>query len=129
MYQLIRCILSNPEEKTKIKLIFAVNSERDMLLKDELRRWEQRYPDRFKVTWTISKPTEQDEGYYKGYVNRELLEKELFGSPKDGKAVSKVFLCGPPAMEVVLAGKKGWLWNSRGILDELGYGSDQIRRF
>jgi cytochrome-b5 reductase len=129
MYQLIQAILSDPEEQTRIKLLFAVDSEADILLKDELCAMEKRYPARFKVAWAISHPVAEDKAFHKGYVNRELLEKELMGCPKDGKASSKVFMCGPPAMEVSLVGKKGWLWNQKGILEEMGYGADQIRKF
>ncbi|KAI9645856.1 hypothetical protein NHQ30_005292 [Ciborinia camelliae] len=131
MYQLIQGILQNPEEKTKIKLIFAVNEERDMVLKEELKGFEERFPDRFKMAWVVSRPTDmgEDSSFYRGYVNKEILAKELVGfEPQSGKVESMVFVCGPTAMEDLLAGKRGWMWNQKGLLQELGYNRNEVVR-
>lgn len=44
MYQLIRAILKNPEEKTKITLVYGNLSEQDILLKKEIAELENTYP-------------------------------------------------------------------------------------
>ena len=44
MLQVITAIITNLEDDTKIKLLFANNTERDILLKDELDNMAQKYP-------------------------------------------------------------------------------------
>ncbi|KAJ5659677.1 hypothetical protein N7507_006128 [Penicillium longicatenatum] len=126
MFQLMQGILNNPEDRSKIKLIFGVQTEKDLVLKQELDAFEQKFPDRVKVVYTVSDP---DEGspFTKGRVTKDLLERELVGA-KDSKA-TKVFLCGPPAMEASVFGSKGWISNQKGFLEELGYTSDQVHKF
>ncbi|CAG8175439.1 unnamed protein product [Penicillium nalgiovense] len=126
MFQLMQGILNNPEDRSKIKLIFGVNTDKDLVLKKELDAFEQRFPDRLKVVYTVSDPAEGSP-YTKGRVTKELLERELEGA-KDSKT-TKVFLCGPPAMEASVFGSKGWVSNQKGLLEELGYTPDQVHKF
>ena len=120
IYQLLQGILNNEEEKTKVKLIFGVNTDQDVLLKDELDAFERRFPDRFKVVYTISKPS-GNSPFRQGRVTKELLKEELVEN-------GKVFVCGPPAMEASLMGTRG-VWGKKGILEELGYSRQQIHKF
>jgi cytochrome-b5 reductase len=126
MYQLIQGILNNPDDKCKIKLIFGANTDKDLLMKTELDAFEQKFPDRFKVVYTVSDPVEGSP-FTKGRITKELLEKELVG-PKDSKT-TKVFLCGPPAMEAAILGRQGWTSLRKGVLEELGYTKARIHRF
>lgn len=121
MYQLIQGILSNPEDKTSISLVFGVNSDADVLLKPEFQEFEKRFPGRFKAVYTVSNPAE-DSPFRKGYVTKELLEDVLGG---ERKSEAKVFVCGPPAMEKALLGGR----REEGILEKLGYRKSQIHKF
>lgn len=49
MIQVIRTIFSNPEDNTKVSLIFANIAEEDILLRDYLEGLRDKFPDRFKV--------------------------------------------------------------------------------
>lgn len=118
MYQLARGILDNPEDKTKIRLLFGVNTDADVLLKDEFDAWERQYPGRFKAVYTVSNP-EAGSPLRKGYVDRALIEQEGVKATVDG---TQVFICGPPPMEAALTGRKG-------ILEELGFKKSQIYKF
>ncbi|KAI0178493.1 NADH-cytochrome b5 reductase [Hypoxylon sp. FL1284] len=118
-YQLLRGILQNPNDRTKITLVFGVNTDADLILRKELDEYESRFPGRFRVVYTISRPVEGSP-FRKGYVSKELL-KEMTPLPDDGK----VFVCGPPPMEASLVGDK----KRPGILEELGYGKGQIYKF
>jgi cytochrome-b5 reductase len=126
MYQLIQGILKNPEDKTKITLIFGTNSVDEILFRENFAKYEKEFPNRFKATYTISSPVENPP-YSKGYITKELLQKVLTDrNEKD----SKVFVCGPPAMERSVLGAKGWFGNTQtGILEQLGYTKDQIYKF
>ena len=142
LYSLAKGILKNPEDKTKIELVWGVNGSRDIVLKKELEQLEGQYPGRLRVTYAVSgseakpeAPSLGDEDKYrKGYVNSALLkeviqrcEKGSFGDEKG----TKIFLCGPPAMEEAVAGKKGWGFSAgtRGILAELGLETTKVYRF
>lgn len=125
MYQLTRAILKNLEDKTKVTLIFGVNSDADVLFEPEFRDLERKYPDRFKAVYTVSNPTASSP-FSKGYVTRELLKTHIPG-PQELNV--KVLFCGPPAMEKAIVGSKGLMGSQGGvggILKEMGYSSDQV---
>ncbi|KAI1435431.1 oxidoreductase NAD-binding domain-containing protein [Xylaria sp. CBS 124048] len=122
MYQLIQGILKNPEDKTRINLIFGVNTDEDVLFKSEFEDLHRRFPNRFAVTYTVSHPV-PDSPYPKGYVTKELLDSVMITTPETEN--TKIFVCGPPAMENALVGTR----SKPGILTELGYRKDQIYKF
>ncbi|KAI1209805.1 ferredoxin reductase-like protein [Annulohypoxylon truncatum] len=118
-YQLIRGILQNPDDHTKITLVFGVNTDADLLLRKEFDDYKTRFPSRFQAVYTVSQPVDGSP-FRKGYVSKDLL-KEISPSAED----CKIFVCGPPPMEESLVGSK----RKPGILEELGYRKDQIHRF
>ncbi|KIV79216.1 hypothetical protein PV11_06786 [Exophiala sideris] len=132
IYQLTRAILNNPEDKTKIALVYANNSEEDILLKQEFDELAQKYPDRFTRSYVVSTTTPQNEGeHVKGYVNKELLTKVM--PHKLNERNVKVLVSGPPPMTASIAGAKGgfgWTQGSLGgVLGELGYTKEEVHKF
>lgn len=121
IYQLIQGILNNPDDKTKINLVFGVNTEQDLLLRDELELFKRRFPDRFDYLYTVSHPKEEGTYLRKGYITEELLR----GIVRKVDGDSQVFVCGPPGMEAALVGSR----TSEGILTRLGFAKDQIYKF
>lgn len=94
MLQLIREVLKHSDkDKTKLSLIFANQTEDDILLKPELDDLASRYPDQFKLWYTLDRPKpEWTQG--KGFVSDEMITAQLFPpSPS-----SLVLMCGPPPM-------------------------------
>ncbi|KAI1267979.1 oxidoreductase NAD-binding domain-containing protein [Xylariaceae sp. FL1019] len=122
MYQLIQGILRNPEDKTKITLVFGVNSDADVLLRSEFEDFERRYPGQFRAVYTVSNPG-PGSPYPKGYVTKELLSRVMSATPETQNTM--VFVCGPPAMEAAVVGSR----KQPGILGELGFTKEQIHRF
>lgn len=120
VYQLAQGILKNPQDKTAITLILGVNSDEDVLLKKEFDTFSKDFPGRFKAVYTVSHPS-QGSPFRKGYVTKELLQEVL----EPNRQNTRVFVCGPPAMEASLVGQK----LSPGILGQLGYSRDQIHLF
>ncbi|KAH6666415.1 hypothetical protein B0J14DRAFT_549948 [Halenospora varia] len=120
--QLIRGIFANPEEKTKVTLLFGVNRDEDALFRDEFNKYQEQYPDRFKVVYTVTNP-EPNSVFRKGRVSKELV-KETVGEEGVG---GKVFLCGPPAMEEAMVGSRRD--GKKGVLGELGVEKVQIFKF
>jgi len=131
IYSLAREILTaDARDQTAVQVLWGVNGPRDLVLRRELEQLQAEFPKRFSVTYAVS-GKESDvaalgggDVFRKGYVNRGLVEEAVqrcggaFGDEKG----TKVFLCGPPAMEEAVAGKKG-------VLAELGLTKKEIHRF
>ncbi|XP_041782041.1 NADH-cytochrome b5 reductase 3 isoform X2 [Anopheles merus] len=94
MLQLIREVLKHSDkDKTKLSLIFANQTEDDILLKPELDDLAARYPDQFKLWYTLDRPKpEWTQG--KGFVTDEMIKERLF----EPSSNSLVLMCGPPPM-------------------------------
>lgn len=50
IYSLARGILKDPDDQTRIQLLWGVNGTRDIVLRDELEQLEKQHPDRLQVT-------------------------------------------------------------------------------
>ncbi|PVH82443.1 NADH-cytochrome b5 reductase-like protein [Cadophora sp. DSE1049] len=124
MYQLIQGILNNPSDQTKITLVFGVNSDADVLFRKEFEELERRFGDRFRAVYTVSRLGEGSD-LRKGYVTRELLEQVTGRAGEE----SRVFVCGPPAMERALLGGREFSRGKGGVLEELGYRKEQVHQF
>ena len=128
MYQLTRAIFSNPDDQTKVSLIFGNITEKDILLKEEFDKLEKDFPQRFRAFYTLDNPPD-DWKLGKGFITKDLL-KEVIPDPKSENI--KVFVCGPPGLYKAISGAKtspkdqGEL---TGILKELGYSQDQVFKF
>ncbi|KAI0995812.1 NADH-cytochrome b5 reductase 2 [Podosphaera aphanis] len=129
MYQLVRAIFKNPEDKTKVTLVFGNVTEEDILLRKELNELENTYPQRFKAIHVLNEAPKSWEGE-KGFITKEILEKAL---PHPKEEQIKVFVCGPPPMYKAISGAKksasdqGELDGS--ILEKLGYTKEQVFKF
>lgn len=128
MYQLARAIFSNPDDKTKVTLVFGNVTEEDILLKKEFAELENTYPQRFRAFYALDNPSKEWAGA-KGHIDQNLL-KTVLPEPSSGNI--KVFVCGPPGLMNAISGNKvspkdqGEL---KGILKELGYSPDQVYKF
>lgn len=129
MYQLTRAIFNNPDDKTKVTLVFANVTEEDILLKKELEHLENTYPQRFRAFYVLDQPPKSWPGG-KGFISKELL-KTVLPEPKSENI--KIFVCGPPGMYKAISGVKkspsdqGELDGS--LLEKLGYSKDQVYKF
>ncbi|KAF9737790.1 hypothetical protein PMIN06_007285 [Paraphaeosphaeria minitans] len=121
IFQLAQGILSNPDDKTAVTIVYGVNTNEDCHLTKEFEKYEKEFRDRFKVVYTVSRPDAKTT-LRKGRVTKELLE-EVAPLPSNGE--TKVFVCGPPEMEANLVGSR----KEQGILEQLGYRKDQIHTF
>jgi cytochrome-b5 reductase len=128
MFQLIRAVFNNPNDKTKVTLVVGNVTEEDILLKKELSHLENTFPQRFRAFYVLDKPPTDWYGKA-GFIDSTLL-KTVLPEPKSENI--KVFVCGPPGMMNAISGNKvspkdqGELV---GILKELGYDKDQVYKF
>lgn len=94
MLQLVREILVRANEThLKMALLFANQSENDILLREELDELATKYSDNFKVWYTVDTASDSW-SYSKGFVNVDMIRDHLY--PPSKKTV--VLMCGPPPM-------------------------------
>ncbi|KAG9136660.1 hypothetical protein Leryth_004448 [Lithospermum erythrorhizon] len=98
MFQVARAILENPEDKTKVHLIYANVTLEDILLKEELDSMAANYPDRFKIYYVLNQPPEGWEGGV-GFVTEEMIKTHCPAPASD----VKMLRCGPPPMNKAMA--------------------------
>ncbi|CEJ88846.1 Putative NADH-cytochrome b5 reductase [[Torrubiella] hemipterigena] len=128
MYQLCRSIFNNPNDKTKVTVVFGNVTEQDILLKKQLDELENTYPQRFRAFYVLDKAPQGWKGG-SGFITKDLL-KTVLPEPKEENI--KLFVCGPPGLMKAISGPKvspkdqGEL---AGSLQELGYNKDQVYKF
>ena len=128
MYQVVQAILNNPEDDTKVSMLYANRTEGDILLKDRLDALAAQHPEQFRVTYTLDTADEKWQGET-GYVTQAMVERCLFTSSEDG---AQIFVCGPPPMMKAVSGnktekkKQGEL---AGCLKVCGFTSDNVFKF
>ncbi|CAI4223561.1 unnamed protein product [Auanema sp. JU1783] len=93
MLQIIADILKHSLDNTQIKLLFANQSEEDILCRDELEQLVEAHPDQLHVWYTVDRPPANWK-YSSGFINDKMIEEYLFAPSDDGA----VLLCGPPPM-------------------------------
>jgi cytochrome-b5 reductase len=128
MYQLIRAIFKNPDDRTKVTLVFGNIAEEDILLKKEFEELENTYPQRFRAFYVLNHPP-NDSKFTRGMITSELL-KTVLPEPKTENI--KLFVCGPPGMYKAISGSKKGPTDQgelEGCLKELGYTKEQVYKF
>ncbi|KAG7214846.1 hypothetical protein INR49_005114 [Caranx melampygus] len=93
MLQLIRRITADPTDNTRCSLIFANQTEKDILLRAELEEVKKSHPDKVELWFTLDKPP-QDWSYSSGFVTYDMIKDHLPAPSTDVLIV----LCGPPPM-------------------------------
>ncbi|KAI8912584.1 cytochrome-b5 reductase like protein [Gorgonomyces haynaldii] len=123
MIQIMQRILSNPEDKTKISLLFSNLSEDDIICKDLIDDMQKKHPEQVKVYYFVDKPS-KDWKQGVGFINQKSLEEYM---PKPGQG--QIFVCGPPPMLEAYAGKKAPDYSQgelNGLLKKMGYSIDNV---
>uniref|UniRef100_A0ACB8FQP6 NADH-cytochrome b5 reductase 3 n=1 Tax=Sphaerodactylus townsendi TaxID=933632 RepID=A0ACB8FQP6_9SAUR len=93
MLQLIRAVVKDKDDPTVCHLLFANQTEQDILLRAELEEIQAQYSSRFKLWYTLDRATEGWQ-YSQGFVNQEMI-KDHMPPPADDVLI---LMCGPPPM-------------------------------
>eukprot|EP00005_Dracoamoeba_jomungandri_P000355 CAMPEP_0174256422 /NCGR_PEP_ID=MMETSP0439-20130205/5653_1 /TAXON_ID=0 /ORGANISM="Stereomyxa ramosa, Strain Chinc5" /LENGTH=288 /DNA_ID=CAMNT_0015339015 /DNA_START=144 /DNA_END=1010 /DNA_ORIENTATION=+ len=93
MLQIIAHALKTEGDETKLSLIFANQTEQDILVREELEELREKHGERFELWYTLDRAPEEWE-YSEGFVNAEMIDAHL---PPPGDDTI-VLLCGPPPM-------------------------------
>jgi cytochrome-b5 reductase len=113
LLQLVRAVLKNPEDKTEMWLLFANQTEQDILLRTELEQCAK--DPRFHVWYTLDRPGE-GWTYSTGFISAEMIAERLPPAGPD----AMVLMCGPPPM-IQFACKPN--------LEKAGYTAEQMFTF
>eukprot|EP01041_Mallomonas_annulata_P014922 gene14922-31682_t len=92
MLQVITAILEDPLDTTEISLIFANQTEEDILLRQELDDLSSKN-SKFKVWYTLDRPSD-NWAYSSGFINADMCRVHL---PPSGPQ-TLLLVCGPPPM-------------------------------
>jgi cytochrome-b5 reductase len=110
MLQVIAAVLKNPADPTQLYLIYANQTEGDILCREMLEDLQKAHPKRLKIWYTLDRPPKKW-AYGEGFITEEMIAEHLPG-PKES---SLILMCGPPPM-VKFACQQN--------LDKLGYKKD-----
>lgn len=93
MLQIIQAVIKDEGDTTKMFLLYANQTEGDILVRKELEDIQREHPSRLSLWYTLDRPGE-DWSYSKGFVDEEMVRTRL-PSSEDG---SVILMCGPPPM-------------------------------
>jgi len=118
-YQVAHAILQDPDDETKVSLLYANQTPGDILAREQLEKLAKDHPERFKLWYTVDRVPvgnlpknhperlkhrytvgqvpqgAEDWTYDVGFVSGSLIEKHLFSPVSRRIAV----MCGPPMMQ------------------------------
>ena len=129
MIQVLHKILENPEDKTRVSLVFCNVTEQDILLKQLLDEWALKHSN-FKVHYVVEKSNDAKFKGSLGYFTEDLARKYLPPATDGEKAI--IYACGPPPMISAVCGSKAPDYPQGevgGILKKLGYQKNQVFKF
>jgi cytochrome-b5 reductase len=129
MLQVLEEITSNKADKTRVHLIYANISPRDVLMRETLDAIMKRSPN-FTVTYVVDNKDPDWQGDV-GRVDKEIIKRVIPFSPQEGKDVL-IYVCGPPGMMKSISGEKAKDYSQGeldGALKELGFNSTQVYKF
>jgi cytochrome-b5 reductase len=113
MYQVLQAIASNPDDATRVILLYGNISEEDVLLRHELEALCARCPQ-FTVHHVLERPSVEWRGP-RGFVTEDLIAQH-FPVPSEEM---DVLLCGPPGMISAM----------RSHLTKLGFADTSVFKF
>jgi cytochrome-b5 reductase len=97
MLQILHAIFRDPTDTdTRVRLLYANQTEDDILVRKELEDLAAEFPDRFRLWYTLDRPPQQSSWKYDtGFINKAMIEQHLLFETKTG---TQFFMCGPPPM-------------------------------
>lgn len=93
MLQVITAILKDPRDSTEVALLYANQTENDILVRDMLEDLQAKHPKRFKLWYTLDRPP-SNWMYSTGFITDTMIAEHLPGPHEE----TVVLMCGPPPM-------------------------------
>lgn len=130
LLQIIHAIRKNPNDKTKVYLIYSNKSEDDILLRGQLDELARGLPNQIFVWYTLTRDVSPDWRFGKGRITEEMLREHIPLPNGQGRndavggrissARMKALICGPSQMVQ---------FTVKPSLEKLGYKQDMIFAF
>ncbi|PMD47365.1 hypothetical protein L207DRAFT_478405 [Hyaloscypha variabilis F] len=117
IFQVLRAVLKDPEDKTRCLVLDGNRLEEDILCKEDLDGLIKGNEDRCRLLYSLTKPTEGWVGL-RGRVSKELLEKEV-GACREQNGQELVLICGPETLEKSV----------HGFLNDMGWKDEDLLFF
>lgn len=95
--QMLRQIFGDPNDDTAVRMVDVNNSERDIIVRDELDDLSRRFPERFRICHVLTRlPQLPAAGFHcvQGPVSCEILANNLYPPGPS----TMVLVCGPPKL-------------------------------
>lgn len=125
MYQLMRRILEDPNDKTsRLWLIYANKTEKDILLKAELDTLQRQHPDRLQILYVLERAPSDWTGEH-GWVSESMIRNMI----KKEDLRRLIFVCGPEGMLAHVSGQRARDFSQgpvTGILGKMGFTSKEV---
>lgn len=93
MLQLVNEVLKKSGDNTQLALLYANQSEQDILLRDDLDVLAAKHQELFKVWYTVDRASESWK-FSVGFVSDKMIQDNLFPPSSD----TITLMCGPPPM-------------------------------
>jgi cytochrome-b5 reductase len=93
MLQIIKAVLMDDADTTTISVLFANQTEEDILVRSMLEQWAADYSHKFKVWYTVDRPPANWK-YSSGFITAEMISQHM---PPPGDD-TLILMCGPPPM-------------------------------
>ncbi|XP_074375180.1 nitrate reductase [NADH] 2-like [Apium graveolens] len=93
IYQVMQAILKDPEDDTEMYVVYANRTEDDILLKNELDAWAEKYNDKVHV-WYVVEQINEGWKYSAAFISETILREHIPAATDDVLALA----CGPPPM-------------------------------
>ncbi|KAL7516059.1 hypothetical protein ACHAWX_001121 [Stephanocyclus meneghinianus] len=96
MLQIMNAVLRDePNSDITVSLIYANQTEDDILVRKELEECVEKYPSRFKLHYTLDRPPVNWK-HSTGFITKEMIQTHLPMCASDGS--TQILMCGPPPM-------------------------------
>jgi len=93
MLQIVTAVFKETNSDVKLSLLFANQTEDDILCRSDLEKVLKENPTRFKLWYTLDRPP-QDWKYSSGFVSDTMLKDHFYPAADD----TLTLMCGPPPM-------------------------------
>lgn len=117
MIRLVEAVFMEPGKRIKVALLFANQTEDDILLREYLEALRAQHPQQFIIWYTLSNTLSISPAwkYSQGYVNEEMIRQHLYPPGDDTLTI----YCGPRAMNMLC----------RETLLNLGHSEEKYMKF
>ncbi|CAL9737425.1 plasma membrane-associated coenzyme Q6 reductase Pga3p [Monosporozyma servazzii] len=110
--QLLNEVITTPEDLTQVSLIYCNDTEKDILLKDELDEMDEKYPY-LDIHYVVRYPQNPETWTGEvGLITKEIMQKYLPEPSSD----NRLLICGPEAMDSLVlrySRELGWEHNEK----------------